>query len=91
MTCLWTKIICRLEEGSVREGLTGFKIFINFFFTIPHQGLAYLLFLIWLCNTVLVFRDTVMTSDEVNASSSLIWAQELSEKTPETRTKETSA
>jgi len=54
-------------------------------------GLAYLLFLIWLCNTVLVFRDTVMTSDEVNASSSLIWAQELSEKTPETRTKETSA
>lgn len=45
----------------------------------------------WLCNTVLVFRDTVMTSDEVNAASSLIWAQELSEKTPETKTRETSA
>lgn len=50
-----------------------------------------MLFLVWLCNTVLVFRDAVMTTDEVNAASSLIWAQELSEKSPETTTKETSA
>ena len=74
----------------VRAGLTGFKILI-YFYIIPYQGLAYLLFLTWLCNTVLVFRDTVMTSDEVNAASSLIWAQELSQKTPETKTSETTA
>lgn len=42
--------------------------------------LSYVLFLVWLCNTVFVFKDALNQPDDVTATSSLVWNQELSDK-----------
>lgn len=52
-------------------------------------GLAYVLFLVWLCNTVMVFRETINRSPEVTDTSSLVpWSQELGDKSPEMHTEQ---
>jgi len=44
------------------------------------------LFVVWLCNTTLVFLETISQSADMTATSSLVGAQELSDKGPETHT-----
>lgn len=56
-------------------------------------GFGYLLLVIWLLNTSLVFCDTVDSSDQVNGISSLVFAQEeeLTDKSRETNAFEITA
>lgn len=56
-------------------------------------GLGYLSLVIWLLNTSLVYCDTINISDQVNATSSLIFTQgqELADKSQETNPVETTA
>ena len=49
------------------------------------QSLAYISFLIWLCNTVMVFLETLHGSAaDITDTSSLVITQELTNKSHET-------
>lgn len=44
------------------------------------QGFGFLTFLVWLVNTVLVYRDILQpVQEDTNGNNALIWAQELPE------------
>lgn len=92
MSCRWTpqnqKNVCLKGKGGGQLKVVlvrrGFRLENVIIFPLL-QSLAYISFLIWLCNTVMVFLETLHGSAaDITDTSSLVITQELTNKSHET-------